>query len=563
MITIGQQSAVDGEHAQLSTALKTNEVLPPEVEHELKIRIAAKATPKDVARWICLHLRDEVRVNAVTWVEQANKSAHPTYIRDFHAALAVAPTTEFSGAMLVSNNPEGLTSAGEILRTSVAPGKLGVYVHHSNHTHTAKNLYLRFRPAAGTTYFASGHGESSSGYVKKVTTSTGIDEGLFNSDPNVEVANAAQAGKLTAVASVGGADVKLLPLGQLMAKSKTAGAGNEPLFDAKFELNIATKAGKDGGDAPPLEVDVLAAEANTSTAQVTQIQHPAKGNTKYQSDTSNGRAAGVYLGQNYDTDETVAVSKLGSRYLNHLTGGANSGKPAPALVTEATHDEIGAAAAKALIDKADGNDDYAVALMLDAVLRISTEFLVAKGAWDPSKQKFAMKRKSMYGELSADYGEVIDALLATVKEKSGAQSAQKLNQLVQRSSANAVYASYGTMIHAAYFLHNDTDAAASLHVAFLNDSLRSAKPPPFRANIDVDLLGKHSNIAINSDTEKSKNSTDLGRGPVTLAAGQGGYVHLKYMSPGQISANQAIEITGKGGKPVTAAEKPEGGAPTT
>jgi hypothetical protein len=560
--------------------------MPAATVHEITIRLAANASAKDLAQWMKLHLHGDALWQARSWLQQ-HKSAKVTdaFLTSLDAAIAKAPDKALSGSMLVSNNPEGLTSSGKIMSTQVSEGKLAAFIHHSNHTSAPMNLFLAFRPTEKSSYVISGAG------VSKTTLPSapnGKSVQNFEYDPNVAVADAVQGSGGGKVA-LSGDSANVLSLGTL--RGKKAKETTEPLLDARYDLNVTvTKAGVDVDDQE--NVNTLTAEviAVPAAAIATNGQSPvsaadkaaalsttamAKGNTKYQSATSNGRASGVYEGANMHSDQTVNVTAM-KPFRQVITGGRGSDAPTPQLTQAAEVAEVKAADVAKTMAIAGGNADRATVAILDKYLRISAEWLAELGVWksgfkefifqpnDPKTNKPKVdKEGNPVFPLSSDYMEILLNVKKSLLDISGQATADYINKVSTRVSANGDFASYGTVIELAYLLNNDTDAAANMQVNFVSDvaqydkEIKQGIEPPnkagttYRGNVIVD--GKPHTIE--SDDAKGRSSqTKLD--DKNLAAGQSQYMHIKYMSPGQISAGQAIEIAGQGGKPVTETPEP-------
>ena len=493
-----------------------------------------------------LHLHGPVLTQGRTWLEVHARSRLPrTYLPQLDEQLARAPAQALSGAMLVSNNPEGLNTGGKIMTAKVEAGKLAAFIHHSNHAKQAMNLFMVFRPDPGKRFSVSGHGTTAS--------TTSYD---FNPDPNVAVADAIQGSGGKQVPTIGGDHAKAMPLGAIRPKHDKE--TTEPLLDARYDLDVV-------GDVT-VEIVAVAGSPKPDLALATTTQ--ATGNTKYQSATSNGRASGIYTGANLTSDETVRVSELKPRFQQRLTGGRGDAAPSPHLSTAASHPVVTAEEAAKTIAGGKGNPDLAAALLLENHLRISREWLHEKHVWNPLTQALTLDddavkdgKPTKVDRLSPDYMEVLRRMVASVSDRSGALAASAINQFQGRTSATGDFASYGTVIDATYLLHNDTDAKADLHVDFISDlrvheaeRARLAKGTldskdankdgeKFRAHVLVD--GKQAKVE--SDSEAGlRSSTEVAQRGVEPGASQ--FLHIRYMSPGQISAGQAIEIHGTGGK---------------
>ncbi len=530
----------------LERAADPSAELAPVFTRELTLRLAAEATPEELARWMRLHLHGPVLAQGRTWLEVHARSRLPrTYLAQLDEQLARAPAQALSGAMLVSNNPEGLNTGGKIMTTNVEAGKLAAYIHHSNHAKQAMNLFLVFRPAPGKQFSVSGHGASAS--------TSSYD---FAHDPNVAVADAIQESGGKQVPTIGGDHAKAMPLGAIRPKHDKE--TTEPLLDARYDLDVV-------GD---VTVDVVAVAGSPKADLALATTKQATGNTKYQSATSNGRASGIYTGANLASDETVRVSELQPRFQQILTGGRGAAAPSPHLSTAAVHPVVTAEQAAKTIADGKGNPDLAAALLLETHLRISREWLQEKRVWNPLTQALTLDdgavkdgKSIKVDRLTPDYMEVLRRVVASVSDRSGAQAASAINQLQGRTSATGDFASYGTVIDATYLLHNDTDGRAALHVDFISDlrvheaerarlaqgTLASKDANKagerFRAHVQVD--GKETKVE--SDSEAGlRSSTEVAQRAIEPGASQ--FLHVRYMSPGQISAGQAIEIHGKGGK---------------
>src|SRR5450432_2745763 len=92
--------------------------------------------------------------------------------------------------MLVSNNPEGLSSPGTIVSAHAKAGPLAAYIHHSNHTHTPLDMFLVVKPSSGpVTAKLSGASAVTGGAARAHE-----GKGEFAADPNVVVAAANEPG---------------------------------------------------------------------------------------------------------------------------------------------------------------------------------------------------------------------------------------------------------------------------------------------------------------------------------------------------------------------------------
>ena len=431
----------------------------------------------------------------------------------------------YEGTMLVSNNPEGLSSPGTILSARAKAGSLAVYIHHSNHTHAPLDLVLVVTPsgrdpvqvkltgAAATT----GDGQRAHG-----------GPAAWASDPNVvvETANEARRGDPDAKHRTSSAKTAHSPTPFRLGTIAALGHGDPPLFDARYELQLS-------GDA---EVAVVA-EPRGGELAATHEHRLATGNTKYEEPSSNGRAAGLYRGATFREREALGVSQLprsvpltGSKFSRTAVspelepGGASE-------VAPLTPQTIAAARGKLAT-----SPDAAAVFVLEHVFRIAPDWLRERGAWNGSHLTTA--------GLTADYVQLIGELraaIATDRDDAALTHTQAMIARHHAIGARLDAASYGTKLELGFDLANDTSAAAKVGMTFLSDAgaARAHRPGAvYRGAVYVDGV-EHR---IDNDTASGHQaSSDLGVA-ATIAPGATHHVEVQLESPGQVSAGQELEI---------------------
>jgi hypothetical protein len=459
------------------------------------------------------------RDDAMAWLRQQRGEPFVDQI------VAAASASPFSGSMLVSNNPEGLSSPGRVMEASAKRGNVAVYVHHSNHMKAPLGIHLVVRPEGGRMSARLAGAAAATGGPKRAS---GKDAG-WRADPNVIVAAANEArGDAKDPDSQNRTNVAktideptAIKLGTLPA----GGRGDPPLFDARYDLEL-------GGDAT-LEIVAERSGPDEATNALAE-QRPATGNTKYESAVTNGRAAGVYGGARFASDDTARVSEL--PFTKRLTGTKFDGGPAPAAlerqrtVTPAATDLAAMATAKKT------SLDAAAVVVLERMFRIAPDWLRERGVWNGASLNAA--------GLTSDYVALIEAVRAAVREHDDMRVATTaLLAKYPHVGATLDAASYGTMYDVAILLDNDTKTAASVGLDFRTDAAANAKRSPgavYRGLVSVDGVDH----AINHDTAHGRaNHVELAT--ELLAPDATKHVHVRFQSPGQISAGQEIAVTKK------------------
>jgi hypothetical protein len=435
--------------------------------------------------------------------------------------------------MLVSNNPEGLSSPGAIVAVDAKAGALAAYIHHSNHTKAPLDLFLVVKPEAGPVHVTMSGASDATGGGKRAADGPSGD---WSQDPNVVVAAANTAGgqphdrnanNVTNLSRDASSPTSIA-IGQLPAWD---GKGDQPLFDARFQLELSADA----------KVEVVAERANAAASgKAAGESAMADGNTKIEEGSSNGRAAGLYDGAKYASDDTVLVSKLPHDL--KLTGSKFSGGPSPKR--EGAGPQVAApsdATLQAARTKAATSVDAATVMLLDRVFRISPEWLTEKQAWDGTH----LKPDALAS--NPDYVQLIEALQGAVTADRSDEGMKNTKAVIASHSslgASLDAASYGTMFQLAFLVDNDTRAPANVDLTFITDigaHATNAEGAVYRGMVTVDGVDH----AINNDTAHGHpNATDLGS-IGTIAADQSKYVHVSLQSPGQISAGQELEIKNK------------------
>lgn len=467
-------------------------------QRELTERLAQHATPKDVATYLSSHPAHQKEALAYLAQHKGN-----SFVQQVTAAIKEGP---LGGAMLVSNNPEGLSSPGVILQTKAKAGALAAYVHHSNHTKKAMDISLVVKPTNGPVTATLSGASAATGGSKRADGG----KGAWASDPNVVVAAANEAaGDAKDKDSHNRTDITKHVDGPTTIKLGTlpaGGAGDPPLFDARYDLVLS-------GDA---EIDVVAGGVTDAWAE---------GNTKYELAGTNGRAAGMYEGASFASDDTALVSKL--PFKKPLTGTKFGGAPSP-KVEQA---QAVTASDATLEDALEQKGDARAVFVLERVFRIAPSWLTEKGVWDGT----TLTTKG----LTDDYAQLITSLKAA-KDVAAIKAVIAKHPTV---GAGLDAASYGTMFEVGVLIDNDTKTKAGVVLDFLTDAAANAAGKPgavFRGVVSVDGVDH----AINNDTA-SGHASHATLGSAEIEAGKSKYVHVHFQSPGQISAGQELDIKKK------------------
>ncbi|MFT3700085.1 MAG: hypothetical protein QM831_43470 [Kofleriaceae bacterium] len=467
-------------------------------QRELSERLAQHANPKDIATYLASHPAHQQEAFAYLAKAKGN-----SFVQQVTAAMAQGP---LSGQMLVSNNPEGLSSPGVIVQTKAKAGALAAYVHHSNHTKKPMDISLVVKPASGPVTATLSGASAATGGTKRADGG----KGAWAADPNVVVAAANEAaGDAKDKDSHNRTDVTKHVEGATPIKLGTlpaGGAGDPPLFDARYDVMLS-------GDA---EIDVVAGGVTDAWAT---------GNTKYELPGTNGRAAGMYDGANFKSDDTAQVSKL--PFKKPLTGTKFGGAPSPKVEQAQAVTASDATITSALEKKGDA----AAVAILQHVFRIAPDWLSEKGVWDG-------KTLTTKG-LTEDYAQLITSLKA-------ATTVAAVKAVIAKHptvGAGLDAASYGTMFEVGVLIDNDTKAKADVVLDFLTDAAANAagkQGAVFRGVVSVD----GTDHAINNDTA-SGHANHATLGTAEIEAGKSKYVHVHFQSPGQISAGQELDIKKK------------------
>jgi hypothetical protein len=431
-----------------------------------------------------------------------------------------------SGTMLVSNNPEGLSSPGTIVSARAKAGTLAVYVHHSNHTRAPLDIVLVVTPAGGQPLHITLTGAAA-------TTGDGQrahgGPDAWASDPNVvvETANEARAGDPDGKHRTSSAKTAHGPTPFRLGTIAALGHGDPPLFDARYDLTLS-------GDA---EVAVIA-EPRGGEQAATHEHRLATGNTKYEESGSNGRAAGLYHGATFRERDALTVSKLphhvpltGSKFSsNHV----KSPELEPGGASEVT--PLTPAAIAAVRDKLGSSVDDAAVVVLERVFRISPDWLRERGAWNGSHLTSA--------GLTADYAQLIGEVrtaIAADRQDAALTHTQAVIARHHAIGARLDAASYGTKFELGFDIANDTASAAKVGMTFLTDAGAARNHAPgavYRGAVYVD----GTEHRINSDTASGHPaSTDLGVA-ADVAPGASRHVDVQLESPGQVSGGQELDI---------------------
>jgi hypothetical protein len=467
-------------------------------QRALTERLAQNASPHDIATYLSTHREHQTEAMAFLTEHKGNAFVQQV--------ITATPTGPLTGPMLVSNNPEGISTPGVVMSVQAKAGTLGAYIHHSNHTKRPLDMFLVVKPTSEPVTASLSGASASTGGAKRAHGG----KGEWAADPNVVVAAASEAAgdardndshNRTSITqhAAGATPIKLgtLPAG---------GAGDPPLFDARYDVALS-------GDA---ELTVVAGNPKS--------QVPATGNTKYELPGTNGRAAGMYEGARFATDDTAQVSKL--PFKTPLTGSKFSGAPSP-KVEQAQPTITPSEAVLAARPKGDAGAVY----VLEHAFRIAPSWLREKGVWDGTH----LTTKG----LTEDYASLITELKA-------AHDAAAIKDVIANHpsvGAGLDAASYGTMFDVGVLIDNDTKAVANVSLDFLTDAAanRAAKEGAvFRGVVSVDGVDH----AINNDTA-SHHANHSVLGSATIEAGHSKYVHVHFQSPGQVSAGQELDIKKK------------------
>ncbi|MEZ4367891.1 MAG: hypothetical protein R2939_16670 [Kofleriaceae bacterium] len=504
-------------------------------ERDVRLRLEQGASAQEVARFLAQHVPTEEREQ---YAAMANAIRGNAFWDQVLTAAAQTSSSVLSGRMLVSNNPEGLDSPGTIITAEIAAGRIAAYIHHSNHTTTDLAMFLVVTPTgAGPVTVAMSGASAATGTSKRAQGNGGA---LWSKDPNVLVAAAMEArddgtgaGRdrdldLRTNLVKTDATAMALPLGKLPRKR----GGDPPLFDARYDLELS-------GDAK-LAVVAEPAGASAAAGAIAEDEF-AVGNTKYEKSSTHGRAAGVYEGANWRSDDTYLLSQLPSR--RYLTGSkfdSFAGKAEnPSLVSGGSMQVVGPSAAvlAAARDKAGRSIDAATVYLAEEVFRISAHWLREKHAWNGT----ALTPSA----LSGDYVTILDGLRTALRADlaSGNDDAVKAHVDANRNlGATVDAASYGTMFDVAILVDNDTASAGAFALNFITDfkaeEAGATKGNIYRGLVSVDGVDH----PINHDTASGRQVEVTLGGAARLEPGAAKYVHIQFLSPGQISTNQALEV---------------------
>lgn len=518
----------ESEHEQTHAAPAVTASAPaathePLWRRDIAQRLAHGATPHDIGVYVAQHV--PTGEQADVWAFLHDKLGN-AYVGQVVSASHQAAGGPLVGEMLVSNNPEGLSSPGTILSTQARAGKVAAYIHHSNHTRAPLDLFLVVKPKTGAPVTAKLAGASSATGDGKHAAG---GNAAWSQDPNVVVAAAEVAHDAhdkhnqTHVTRVAHGATPIA-IGTLPALHH----GDPPLFDARYDLDLS-------GDA---ELDVVAEPSgHASAAGAAHEQRAAIGNTKYETGGTNGRAAGMYKGASFEADDTVSVSKL--PFAKALTGSKFAhGAPSPAL-TGAGAEQIATPSADVLATahaKIATSPDVAAVYLLEHVFRISADWLREKKAWNGSKLVPA--------GLTADYTGLISQLVGALsadRDDVTLTHTQKVIASHHAIGAGLDAASYGTRFELAFLVDNDTNAAAKVGMSFLTDAGAAhahAQGAVYRGLVSVDGVDH----VINHDSAGGHQaSADLGA-VAQLAPAETKYVRVEFQTPGQVSAGQELDI---------------------
>ncbi|MFT3694017.1 MAG: hypothetical protein QM831_12810 [Kofleriaceae bacterium] len=447
-----------------------------------------------------------------------------------------------SGSMLISNNPEAIMTGGKVVEQDVPAGPVAVYAHHSNISGKPLNVSMVVRPQHGGEHMNRDGAHASQGDSHHTP---GSSSEQWSHDPNVFVSTVAEAKKGEAAYGLGEhtrgealGKVKVVPLGTISPVPH----GKEPkLFDARYHLDL------DG----PATIAIVAEEAQGGQSPADD-KRMATGNMKYQElltdpktgkhHMTNGRASGLYTGAMFSEHETIgltgaAVRKplTGSSTLdNQLSPQADKPQLVGALQSQ-TVDAVRAQLAK-------GDIDHAVVILLEQQFRIATAWLKDKGVWDGTKlNPISAANSAMY-----DYQTLITDLQVALRIDQHAAELAATRDAIRKHShigATADGASYGTKFDVWYTLHNETPGNLGLEIDFVTDTQKPAPNGhhnPWRGTVRVD---GHNHVIESDGTNGYKAATELE--DVTLTPDERKAVHVEFMSPGQASAGQAIDIKPK------------------
>jgi hypothetical protein len=486
-------------------------------QRDISQRLAHGTTAQELGVYLSSH--PEHRDEALAFLHQHRGNA---FVQQVVAASSHGAPLE--GAMLVSNNPEGLASPGTIMAARAKAGHLAAYVHHSNHMHAPLDLYVVVKPDKGPVTASISGASSSTGGGERAHGGSGD----WASDPNVVVAaantdpKANEQNRTNETKTANGATP--IKIGTLPA----AGKGDPPLFDARYQVDL-------GGDA---ELEIVAERGGKASANAAAADRGmATGNTKYELGGTNGRAAGIYEGASFASDDTVHMSKL--PFKKPLTGSKfTSSVPTPKATEQQAIATPAAATLSGITKALDKSVDEAAAYALEHVFRIAPDWLREKGCWDGSH----LTTKG----LTDDYATIIGELKAALTSDRGNRELAATKQVFVRHptiGATLDAASYGTMFEVDALLDNDTKSAATVELKFLTDAnaARANRPGAvYRGVVSVDGVDR----VIDNDTAHHLPSS-ASLGDATVEPGQSKYVHVHFQSPGQISAGQELDIEKK------------------
>ncbi|HEY0250076.1 MAG TPA: hypothetical protein VGC41_01065 [Kofleriaceae bacterium] len=451
-------------------------------------------------------------------------------------ANAGGTNATLSGTMLISNNPEAIMTPGKIVEEHVGPGPLAVYAHHSNISGADLDVFMVVKP--------EGHGEHWSRDGAHAAQhddhhTPGGNRGQWQNDPNVFVSTVVEAKPGEAAYGMGDHahgqaldGPKVISLGTIPAVGPKA----EPLLlDARYHLDL------DG----PATVAIVAEPKKHGVAP-DRDQRAAKGNMKYQErlgdHMTNGRASGLYTGAMFSEHETVELATTPVR--KPLTGSTTDNG---ALSPQASHRQSRGALTADVIEAVRADlakaPEIAVVTLLDLHFRIARGWLAQKGASDGT-------RLHALPAGLADYQVLIDPLLKALRADVHDPHLTRTKAAVDASppiGADADGASYGTKFDVWYTLHNATNHGLGVELDFVTDTHAPAHPTkqdhakPWLGTVRVDGV----NHAIESDAHNGNYKPSTSLEDVTLHADERKPVHVEFMSPGQATAGQAIDIKPK------------------
>jgi hypothetical protein len=206
-------------------------------QRDIAQRLAHNATPHDLGTYLSSHVPAAQRDQAIAFLHAQRGNAFVQQV--IAASSASGPLT---GEMLVSNNPEGLSSPGTIVSAHAKAGALAAYIHHSNHTHGPLDLFLVVKPDKGPVTVGLSGASAATGTSKRASGGSGD----WAADPNVIVAAANEAkGDAKDPDSHNRTNVSKVATGATPIQIGTlpaAGKGDPPLFDARYDVTLTGDA---------------------------------------------------------------------------------------------------------------------------------------------------------------------------------------------------------------------------------------------------------------------------------------------------------------------------------